>query len=95
MTGTAFMSALALASACAAAGFVFGLAYFAALRRTTHLFSSGGGYVVPVALTVGRFAGAVVLFGLAARLGALPLLAAFLGFLLARTVAVRASRRTA
>jgi hypothetical protein len=35
-----------------------------------------------------------VLFSLAAKLGALPLLSAFLGFLLARWLALRAARRT-
>jgi hypothetical protein len=95
MTGAALTSAVLLGSASAAFGLVFGLAYFAALRRTADLFSAGKGYLVPAALTLGRFAGAVAVFGLAAWLGALPLLAALLGFLLARTAALRTARRTA
>jgi uncharacterized membrane protein len=95
MTSASLTLPILSASAGAAFGLVFGLAYFAALRRTTHLFSAGGGYLVPAALTLGRLAGAVVFFGLAARLGALPVLASFFGFLLARTVAVRTARWTA
>jgi len=94
MTEGSMISAILLGAG-AVAGFGFGVAYFAALRRTTDLFGAGGGRFVPVALTIGRLAGALVLFGVAARLGALPLLASFLGFLLARTVALRAARRTA
>ena len=77
------------------AGLVFGLVHFAALRRTVDLYSAGRSRLAAAALTLGRIAGTIVFFGLAARLGALPLLSAFLGFLLARTLALRAARRTA
>jgi len=83
---------LALASAWAVAGFGFGLGYFAAVRRTVGFYGAGGRALVPLALTLGRIAGAIVMFGCAARFGALPLLAAFVGFLLARTLALRAAR---
>jgi hypothetical protein len=78
----------------AAAGLVFGLVHFAALRRTVELYSAGRGRLAAAALTLGRITAAIVFFGLAAKLGALPLLSAFLGFLLARTLALRAPPRT-
>jgi hypothetical protein len=86
---------LAVASAWAVAGFGFGLGYFAALRRTVEFYGAGRASLVPIALTLGRIAAAIVFFSLAARFGALPLLAAFLGFLLARSLALRAAWRTA
>jgi hypothetical protein len=86
-------STVALASAMAVAGLVFGLAYFAALRWTVSLYGSGYGHLGPAALTLGRIAAATIFLIVAARLGALPLLAAFLGFLLARGLALRRLRR--
>jgi len=94
MTGASLAFVAALASGGAAAGLVFGLVHFAVLRRTVDLYGAGRG-LAPAALTLIRIAGAIVFFGLAARLGALPLLSAFLGFLLARVLALRAARRTA
>lgn len=76
-------------SAAAFAGFAFGGAYFVALRRTVSLFATGGGWLQLSALTLGRLLATAIFFTFAARLGAVLLLAAFLGFLLARTVAVR------
>jgi hypothetical protein len=78
----------------ALAGFVFGLIYFAALERTVILFASGRGWLGPLGLTLGRAAAAVIFLGLAAKLGALSLLAAFVGFLLARVAALRVTRGT-
>ena len=95
MTGVSLAFAAALGSGGAAAGLVFGLVHFAALRRTVELYSAGRVRLAAAALTIGRIAAAIVFFGLAARLGALPLLSAFLGFLLARWLALRAPRRTA
>jgi hypothetical protein len=89
------MIGVSLACAAALGGLVFGLMHFAALRRTVDLYSHGRSRLAAVALTLGRIAGAILFFGLAARVGSLPLLSAFLGFLLARTLAVRAARRTA
>jgi len=83
---------LVFASAWAAAGFGFGVAYFAVLRRSVELYRAGDARLVPIALTLGRIAGAILFFGLAVRFGALPLLAALLGFLLARPLALRAPR---
>lgn len=87
-----FVSSAALALAMACAGFAFGLVYFAALRRTAALFAAGGGWLGPSVLTIGRVGAATILLTLAARLGATPLLATFLGFLAARAIALHAVR---
>ena len=76
-------------------GFALGLAYFATLQRSVALLSARRGALVPLALTLLRIAGAVGVLALIARLGALPLLAAFVGFLVARGVMLRAARRSA
>jgi hypothetical protein len=78
----------ALAMIMAGSGFIFGLAYFAALRRTAISFTAGR-RLAALALTLGRIGAAVLFLGLAAKLGAASLLAAFSGFLLARMVALR------
>jgi hypothetical protein len=80
--------------AAAIAGAAFGVAYFAMVRRTAALFAQGEGWLGAAALTFGRLAAAIVFFGLIARLGAGPLLAAFAGFLGGRAVVLRAERRT-
>ncbi|MGO8952977.1 MAG: ATP synthase subunit I [Rhodomicrobium sp.] len=79
--------------AMAFAGFAFGLLYFIALRWTVTLFAGRGGWLGPLALTLGRIGAAAVFLAAAARMGAATLLAAFLGFLLARTLALRAAGR--
>jgi hypothetical protein len=76
------------------AGAAFGFAYFAMVRRTAMLFAQGEGWLGAAALTFGRLTAAIVFFGLIARLGAEPLLAAFAGFLGGRMAALRAARRT-
>jgi hypothetical protein len=93
MIANTVASPVALASAMIAAGLIFGLAYFAALRGTVGLYGFGGSRIGPAILTLGRIAGAVAFLAFAARLGAVPLLASFLGFLVARALAMRAVRR--
>ncbi len=94
MTGDLSMTVLIAVIAAALAGFVFGAAYFHALRRTADLVGERRGWLGPAALTVARIAGAVMLFTLLARLGgALPLLAGFLGFVAARARALHSARR--
>ena len=83
---------LALAAAAAAAGILLGLAYFACLRRTILLFAAGRGWARPAALTLARIGIAVLVLVIAARAGAVPLLAAFAGFLVARAIALRPAR---
>ena len=74
-------------------GFALGVLYFAALRRTTLLVVKGG--VLPaIALTIGRAAAAVGVFGFAAWLGVGPLISAFAGFMVARWSALRQARRS-
>ncbi len=92
---TAFVPVLGQAVAMAIAGVAFGLTYFATLRRSVAALAGGGGWVRPLALTLARLGAAVVFLALAAKLGAAALIAAFLGFLLARTIALRAARRAA
>ena len=89
------MTGVSLASAAALVGLVFGLVYFAALRRTVELYTKCRSGLTVIALTLGRIAVAIAFFSLAVRLGALPLLSSFLGFLLARMLALRMARRTA
>ena len=89
------MIGVSLAFAATLAGLVVGLVHFAALWWSIELYSAGQGQLAAVALTLGRIAGTIVFLGLAARFGALPLLSSFLGFLLARMLALRVARRTA
>jgi len=77
----------------ALAGLAFGFVYFASLKRSVSLFVSGKGWLGPVALTFGRIGAAVAFLFVAAKLGAAPLLAAFIGFLMARALALRSERR--
>lgn len=83
---------LVVASAMLAAGIAIGLAYFRALRWT---IQRGGAHplVIHAVASLARLVAAALFFGVAARLGAVPLLAAFAGFLLARALAMRAVRR--
>jgi hypothetical protein len=74
-------------------GLAWGFAYFAALRRAIGLLVSGRGWLLVSALTGARFAAIAILFTLAARLGALPLLGSLLGFFLAQKIALRAAWR--
>lgn len=93
MNDATLASTLLLAAAMALVGFAFGLVYFRALRRTVDLLAGRQGWAAPIGLTLARVAGVVVLLTLMARLGALPLLGGFLGFLTARMIAVRHARR--
>jgi hypothetical protein len=95
MTVAASVPVLAFGAAWSTAGFGFGLAYFAAMRRSVEIYVAGGARLIPAILTLGRIAAAFAFLGLAATAGALPLLAAFIGFLAARMLALRTARRMA
>jgi hypothetical protein len=82
-----------LAFSMALSGVVFGLLYFAALRRTSILLAAGGRCINLLVLTFSRILGIVVFLSLTAKLGAAALLAAFGGFLAARATAVRVIQR--
>lgn len=66
------------------AGAVLGVAYFLLLARTVHLHASQGASGLVIPLYFGRLAAAVVAFWLIAQQGALPLLSALAGFMIAR-----------
>ncbi len=93
MTGAPLSSMPELIIAMGLAGFVFGLFYFAAVQRTAALLAARKNWLGPLALTLGRIAAAAIFLALAAKLGAASLLSAFLGFLLARAVALRNAGR--
>jgi len=92
MTDESLSSTSFLAATMAFIGFALGLVYFAALRRTVALFAARRGWFAPVALTLGRIGVAIIVLVLAVKLGAASLLATFVGFLLARTMAIRTTR---
>lgn len=71
------------------AGTAVGLIYFAALRRSVTALVDNGGWLTPAILTIVRLVGIAIVFGFAAKLGAMPLLAAFIGFLIARAISLR------
>jgi len=96
MTAHPLHGSLVLAAALAAGGVVLGRCYFATLRWSVARFAAGRSSAAQgAALALGRVLCAAALFAVAARLGALPLLAAFLGFLAARAWALRAARSAA
>jgi len=74
------------------AGIGLGFAYFALMRRSTESYLAGGGWLAPLALTVARLGGAVVVLAVAVHFGAAPLLAVFGGFLIARAIVLRRVR---
>lgn len=94
MISDGFISNPAILPAISVAGFAVGLVYFAMLRRTAELYGAGRGWLGPAALTLGRVAGVAILLAFAAKLGAGPLLAAFLGFLVARMAMLHTVRRS-
>jgi hypothetical protein len=93
MTHTRLIAHPELIVMMALAGLIFGLLYFAILKRSVTLFVGGKGSFGPLALTLGRIGAAVAFLFVAAKFGAAPLLAAFIGFLTARALALRAERR--
>jgi hypothetical protein len=87
------MTGILLALVAAPAGLALGIVHFALLRRSVDLYTGSRRGLAAAALTLGRIVGTLLFFALAARLGALTLLAAFLGFLSARAFALRAAQR--
>jgi hypothetical protein len=70
-------------------GALLGAGYFAAVRRNVERYMFGRALGPAVALHFGRLLLAGVGFTLVAQAGAVPLLGALLGFLLARSMALR------
>ena len=89
------LATLGLAAAAAIFGAAFGGVYFAALRRSVSRYCAGERGLVFGARILARLGAAALVFTLSAKLGALPLAAALLAFLLARASAVRAASRPA
>lgn len=76
-------------------GLVIGGGYFVSLERAVGLYVRDGCTLWLAALQLGRIGAATALFAIVAQAGITPLLASFGGFLVARSVAVRAVRRRA
>jgi hypothetical protein len=93
MNVQAFGAAPWLPVVSAGAGVVFGWGYFAALRRAVALFTANHAALWSVLFLIGRVGAAALFFACIVRWGAAALLAAFLGFLAARHLAVRSARR--
>ena len=72
-------------------GFAVGLFHFASLKFCVDAFAAGNA-ARAILLQLGRFAVTGAAFVVFARLGALPLLAAALGLLIARALLVRRER---
>ena len=83
-----------LTIAAIAAGLLFGQLYFAALSRCVASFLGDKGWAWPLALTVGRIAGATIFLLVVAQWDAAALLGSLAGILLARTIALSAQRPT-
>jgi F1F0 ATPase subunit 2 len=73
-------------------GALLGAGYFATLTLNVERYLSGRSLGPAVALHLGRLLLAGVGFALIALSGAVPLLGALLGFLLARSLALRSQR---
>lgn len=84
-----------LAALFAVGGLAVGWGYFAALRRGIDAYATQGAVLKSLLWTLARLAAAALFFVFAVRWGVWPLVAAFLGFLAARQIAVRAARRAA
>lgn len=77
-----------------AAGFLLGLVYFSSVRRSAELLLLGEATMRAVLVQGGRLALAAASLFAMARLGALPLLAATLGFTIARHFVLRRAGAT-
>jgi len=77
------------------AGFAVGLMYFASLRCGVRLSIARRAWLPYMLLALARIASVALFFTFSLRWGVPSLLAAFVGFLIARQVAVGAARRVA
>ena len=88
--GSGLRPALALL---AVAGFALGVVYFASLRRGVHLAIARQAWLPCMAWGFLRIAAATLFFTFPVHWGLPAPLAAFAGFLAARTLALRGARR--
>jgi hypothetical protein len=79
----------------AAAGIAFGWGYFATLRHATAVFAAAGSVAHCIGWLLLRLGAACLFFALTVHWGPWPLLAAFLGFLGSRQIALRTARSAA
>ena len=90
MTGPALRELALQAGAGLGAGALVGVFHFLTLRWSVGLLAAGRAPLAAMALQLSRFAVlAAALAGLAMRFGAVPLLAATAGILVARAAAIR------
>ena len=82
-------------AACALAGLMLGMAYFASLRRGVRISVARHAWVPYMLSAAVRIAAAAAFFAFVVRWGMPALLGAFAGFLVARQLALRAARRLA
>lgn len=92
MTVDALKAGVRMATVFAVAGMGFGWAYFTVLRKAVQLCCVGISALQMSALTLGRIAAAIGFFMWVGRWGAVPVLAALLGFFAMRTVGLRSRR---
>jgi N-ATPase, AtpR subunit len=90
MSPPLYSERLLLMASAGASGIIFGWGYFELLRRWVAGFVMPGTKPRKGALALMRIAAALAFFTLAAHFGAPALLSSFAGFLLARTLALRA-----
>lgn len=92
MNAASLLSSVVLSAAMVLVGWAFGRTYFWSLRRTVDRHCAGRSGWGPAGLTLARLSGALLVFAGMARLGSAPLVAGFLGFLLARQWALHAAK---
>jgi len=81
---------LAYAAGWIVAGTIIGALHFLSLRWNLRMLAGGRSLMPAIAVQLGRFAAIAAVLAVVARsFGALPLLAATLGILLARTIVIR------
>ena len=92
MSGAGLTEALGDGAPFVLLGALLGAVYFIALRLNVARYLSGGSLGPALALHLGRLLLAGAGFALIAPSGAVPLLGALLGFLLARSFALRSGK---
>ncbi|MBI1210668.1 MAG: hypothetical protein GC190_04350 [Alphaproteobacteria bacterium] len=76
-------------------GIAMGLAYFAAVKRSADALFQHDGWRTALLLTLMRLIGAIAVLVLAAQAGAIVLVSVFVGFLIARAIAMSSVRGNA
>jgi len=76
-------------------GLLFGLGYFHILARSVAFLLQPGRRTLGVVLSVARLGTAALLLFLAAKIGVVALLSGLVGFLAARTIALRRQKEAA